>query len=616
MSLSQAEKKLLDYLEKRIHPIRLAEELMSFPVKTVQTEETIEHAGEILTRYNINVLPVMEDGRLAGLISRQIIEKAAFHGFKESPVRDYMNTEFATVNLRTPLPKVQSLIVGNNQRFLPVLEKGKLVGAITRTDLLRWLYSRSDQLSASLTEPDFFSVEPRKRGIQKVMEERLPGEVLNLLKDIGKIGQELDLQTYAVGGFVRDLLLRNENFDIDVVVEGDGINLARALAKVTRGDLRVHKKFGTATLILPSGYRLDLATARLEYYDHPAALPRVEHGSIKLDLYRRDFTVNALAIHLNPHHFGELIDFFGGQKDLKERVIRVLHNLSLVEDPTRVFRALRFEQRIGFQIAKQTHMLIENATRMQLFGRLSGRRLFRELVLCLTEEKPWPVLKRLADYGLLTLFHPSLKADRTLEMRFQKLEGVLSWYRLLFTGEKSEAWEVAFLILLDSLAEKEAEGLLDRFSLPEKFRLHFMQRRQMALHVVGRLSHSPALGRSDLYFLLSQLPTDFLLYAMAKADSEPAKKAFSLYFTELKRIRVSLTGQDLKRMGLVPGPVYTEILRALHRARLDGKLANRQEEIEFVQKKYTSQPKREERRKRNLLPKKAGKEKQEEVSTG
>jgi tRNA nucleotidyltransferase (CCA-adding enzyme) len=167
---------------------------------------------------------------------------------------------------------------------------------------------------------------------------------------------------------------------------------------------------------------------------------------------------------------------------------------------------------------------------------------------------------------------------------------------------------VAFLILLDSLAEKEVEGLLDRFSLPEKFRLHFMQRRQMALHVVGRLSHSPALGRSDLYFLLSQLPTDFLLYAMAKADSEPAKKAFSLYFTELKRIKVSLTGQDLKRMGLVPGPVYTEILRALHRARLDGKLANRQEEIEFVQKKYTSQPKREERRKRDPSARRAEKE--------
>ena len=167
----------------------------------------------------------------------------------------------------------------------------------------------------------------------------------------------------------------------------------------------MHKKFGTATLIFPQGYRLDVATARLEYYDHPAALPRVEHSSIKLDLYRRDFTVNTLAIHLQPDHFGELIDFFGAQRDIKERVIRVLHNLSFVEDPTRIFRALRFEQRIGFQIAKHTQMLMENAVRMELFGRLSGRRLFRELVLCLSEEKPLAVIKRLGDYGLLKFFH-------------------------------------------------------------------------------------------------------------------------------------------------------------------------------------------------------------------
>jgi tRNA nucleotidyltransferase (CCA-adding enzyme) len=274
---------------------------MSAPVKTVKTQETIGHAGELLTRYNINVLPVMEDGRVAGLITRQVAEKAAFHGFKESPVGDYMTAEFATVSPQTPLARVQDLVVGGNQRFLPVLEKGRLVGGITRTDLLRWLYTRSNQLSpSSLAEPDFPSLEPRKRAIVKIMEERLPQGVMDLLKNIGQKASALGLQAYAVGGFVRDLLLRNENFDIDLVVEGDGIRLARALAEEGRGELRVHKRFGTATLQLTDRSRLDLATARLEYYEHPAALPRVEHSSIKLDLYRRDFTVNALAIHRTP----------------------------------------------------------------------------------------------------------------------------------------------------------------------------------------------------------------------------------------------------------------------------------------------------------------------------
>jgi len=591
MNLPQVEENLLRYLNHKISPVRRARELMSYPVKTVEANETIARAGELLTRYNINVLPVVEDGRIAGLISRQVIEKATFHGFKDSPVRDYMSSEFARVTPRTPLSKIQDLIVGNNQRFLPVLEKKKLVGAITRTDLLRWLHASANRPPRSLAEQDALLAEPRKRWILQLIEERLPSEVFDLLKGIGRKADELGFQAYAVGGFVRDLILRHKNFDIDVVVEGNGIRLARALARERRCAFKVHEKFGTATLIFPQGFRLDVATARLEYYDHPAALPRVEHSSLKLDLYRRDFTVNALAIHLHPDHFGELIDFFGGQKDIKERVIRVLHNLSFVEDPTRIFRALRFEQRIGFQIAKHTQMLMENAARMELFGRLSGKRLFRELVLCLSEEKPFAITKRLADYGLLRIFHPKLKPDRPLENLFKRLESVLSWYKLLFTGEKYERWLVVFLGLVDPLSEKEIQEMSTRLSLPEKFRVTFLQRRRMSIQVVNRISHSVSMDRSNLYFLLKPLPTDFLLYAMGKTESEEVKKAISLYFTGLKNTKISLSGKDLGRMGFIPGPIYAEILQTILRAKLDGKLSSRQEEIDFVLKSFAKHEK-------------------------
>ena len=586
MSLHQVEEKLLQVLEGQITSVKKARDLMSFPVKTMEAQESIERAGELLTRYNINVLPVVDDGKVVGLISRQVVEKASFHGFKDSPVKDYMTSEFATVTPRTPLSKIQDLIVGNNQRFLPVTEKEKLVGAITRTDLLRWLYATTNRTPDSLVEKDFFSAQPRKKWVLQLMDELLPPEMLDLLQTIGRKANELGFQAYAVGGFVRDLILRSENFDMDIVVEGEGIRLAEVLAREKKGELKVHKKFGTATLVFPQGYRLDVATARLEYYDHPAALPRVEHSSIKLDLYRRDFTVNTLAIHLQPDHFGELIDFFGAQKDIKERVIRVLHNLSFVEDPTRIFRALRFEQRIGFQIAKHTQMLMENAVRMELFGRLSGRRLFRELVLCLSEERSFAVIKRLGDYGLLKFFHPKLKIDRTMEPLFQRLEKVVAWHNLLFTGERYERWLVAFLGLVDRLAEKEIQELLTRLSFPEKLRATLIQRRRAAIQVVQRLSHSPAMRRSDLFLLLDSLPTEFLLYAMGKTESEGVKKAISLYFTGLKSTKVSLGGKDLRRMGYIPGPIYSEILRALLRARLDQKLHNRQEEIEFVQQKF------------------------------
>ena len=591
-TLKEVEEKLLAVLAKQVHPIQRARELMSFPVKTVPVQETIERAREMLTRYNINVLPVMQNGSLTGLISRQVIEKAVFHGFKDSPVREYMTSEFSTVHPRTPLSRIQALIVGNNQRFLPVVEKGKLVGAITRTDLLRWIYLSSTRSPNILLKEEEMLAEPRKKWVFKMMEEQLPHPILALLRKIGKRAEESGCQAYAVGGFVRDLILRKDNLDIDVVIEGDGISLARSLAQDENCNLKIHKRFGTATLTFPTGYRVDVATARLEYYDHPAALPQVEHSSIKLDLYRRDFTVNALAIHLHPDHFGELIDFFGSQRDLKERTIRVLHNLSFVEDPTRILRALRFEQRFGFQLAKHTHMLMENAVRRKLLDQLSGKRLFREFVLCLSEDRPFSVIRRLEDYGLLRIFHPRLKTDRAMEDRFQRLGEVLSWYQLLFIGEKFEKWLVAFLGLVHGLAEKEIQELLERFSVPEKLQRHILLSRRKTIEVIHRLSHGANTKRSNLYFLLHSLPTDFLLYSMGGTASQEVKKAISLYFTELKRVRISLRGRDLKRLGLVPGPIYTEILHSLLHEKLDQRLASRQEELKFVRQRFlqTSKP--------------------------
>ena len=586
LNLTQVEEKLLNLLEGKISPVRRAKDLMTYPVKTIDARETIEKTGEILTRYNVNVLPVTAEEKVVGLISRQVVEKAAFHGFKDSPVGDYMTSEFAAVQPHTPLSKVQDLVVGNNQRFLPVMEKDRLVGAITRTDLLRWLYVSSGRTPQAMVEQDFSALRPRKREILQLMSERLPGDVLHLLKAIGRKGQELGFQVYAVGGFVRDLILRAENYDIDLVVEGDGISLGQAIAAEGRGKIRIHKKFGTATLTLPSQYRLDIATARLEYYDYPAALPRVEHSSIKLDLYRRDFTVNALAIHLNPKHFGAQIDFFGGQRDLKERVIRVLHNLSFVEDPTRIFRALRFEQRFHFQIAKHTQQLMENAVRLGLFGRLSGRRLFRELALCLAEERPFAVMKRMRDFELLKFLHPRLKPDRGMEALFQRLESVISWYNLLFIGEAYERWRVPFLGLADGLGEKEIQELLKRLAFSETFLRSFLQHRTAAHQIIQQLTSSPSLPRSELYFLLHPLPTDFLLYAMARTESGDVKKAISLYFTEMKRLRTFLGGKDLKKMGFPPGPLYHEILQALLRERLDGRIHTAVAEAAFVREKY------------------------------
>ena len=242
----------------------------------------------------------------------------------------------------------------------------------------------------------------------------------------------LHFNAYAVGRICERHFALPRNLDIDVVIEGDGIEFARTLATSLGGRVRAHEAFRTAVVVLPDGKKIDVATARLEYYRSPAALPTVERGSIKLDLYRRDFTINTLAIKLNPEGFGTLIDFFGAQKDLKQKVIRVLHNLSFVEDPTRVFRAIRFEQRFGFRIGKLTSGLIENAVKMDFFKDLSGRRLFSELRQILEEEKPILALGRINEYNLLKLIHPKIVFDQALKRLLNSVEKVITWYNLLF----------------------------------------------------------------------------------------------------------------------------------------------------------------------------------------
>ena len=208
------------------------------------------------------------------------------------------------------------------------------------------------------------------------MEERLSDETLKKLEDMGNLADQLGYHAYLVGGFVRDMVLRDENYDIDIVIEGDGIIFAEEMSKRFGVKMRTHKEFATAKIIYPDGFKIDIASARLEYYKAPAALPVVEHSSLKLDLHRRDFTINTLAISLNKNTFGELIDFFGAQRDIKEKTIRVLHSLSFVEDPTRILRAIRFEQRFGFKIGNDINGRLPSHGRTR--GNLGAVESFRQ----------------------------------------------------------------------------------------------------------------------------------------------------------------------------------------------------------------------------------------------
>lgn len=584
MTMIQVEYKLKEILNIFIKPIKIAKDIMSFPAKSIDASASLKMAGEFMTRYNINALPVLEADRLVGIITRQIIEKATFHGLKDVPVREYMISEFATVRTHTPWVEIQKLIIENNQRFLPVIEGGKVVGVITRTDLLRILHADLSEEPRYLYDTQY-DLSLKKRTITKLMEEFLPEHVIRILKQAGAVAEDLKIHAYAVGGFVRDLLLRNENLDIDIVVEGDGIRFARKFASQYGCKSTYHKQFGTAVINLPSGIKVDVASARLEYYERPAALPQVEMSSIKLDLYRRDFTINTLAIRLNHHSFGELIDFFGAKRDIKDKTIRVLHNLSFVEDPTRVFRAIRFEQRFGFQLSKLTVNLIENAVKMDFFNNLSGRRLFNELILILEEEKVVPLIKRLSDFNLMRLIHPRIIFNGHMRDILERIDNVISWFKLLFLDEKYDQWIVYFGGIIDELKRNETKTVIEKLSLTRDETQKISILKEKVPEILYKIS-SPGIKSSRMYHLLDPLPIEAQFYLMAKTTSENTRKAISHYFTHLKQVKVDLKGDDLISLGLKPGKIFKRILDETLDAKLDGKLRNKEDEIRFVKENF------------------------------
>ena len=593
MTLIDAHDRLVKVLKEMVRPRRVARDVMVYPVKTIEPERTLEEAGEMLTRYNLAILPVLHEGHVVGLISKQVVERAFHHGLQGSPVKEYMTTEFPTVAPDTSFSRIQELIIGQNQSLLPVLEKDRLVGTISVGDVMRVL---QEEMLKSVKGPPTLESQPlhaRKKMISKLMQERFPERVHDLLMEFGRIGDELGYSVYAVGGFVRDLLMRVENFDVDIVVEGDGIRLAEEFEKKFPCRIRTHKKFGTAVILFPDGLKVDVATARLEVYDSPAALPTVERGSTKMDLHRRDFTINTLAIQLNPKAFGELIDSFGGVRDIKEKVVRVLHNLSFVEDPTRVFRAIRFEQRLGFQIGKHTQNLMRNAVKMGFMDRLSGGRILSELILILQEGNPIPALKRMRDFNLFHFLHPHLKCDEEVENLFEQIHHVVSWFDLLFLDERYERWFIYFYGLIDFLKEGEIHEICQRLAMNDKIRGKVVEGKRQAdqslLQLFSWINSEFQPKRSEIYAALDPLPTEAKLFMMAKTTQMMTRRYISLYFTQLKDTKPLLKGRDLVQMGIKPGPSIRKRLADLLKARLDEQVITRQDEMEYLSKGHGSE---------------------------
>jgi len=583
-ALPQLKRKLIDTLYLKVHS-RLASALMSSPAYTIAENNSISDAETLLNKYNINALVVTQNienkEQLMGIISRQVVQKALHHNLEKVDVREYMSSELESISSDADLATIQERWIGSQQRLLPVIDKGNVVGVITRTDLFNVLINHTGVLPDQSRENTYASARTRK--VTQIMQERLPERILTILKDIGEIAESMSCNTFLVGGFVRDLLLSRKNEDIDIVVEGDGIQFAKQYAKKARARVHAHEKFGTAVVIFPDRFKVDVATARTEHYASPAAMPTVEQSSIKLDLYRRDFTINTLVIQLNGDKFGTLIDFFGAYQDIKEKVVRVLHNLSMVEDPSRVFRAIRFEQRFGFQIGKLTDHLVKNAVRMNFVKQLGGRRVFTELRLILQEDDPMPAVRRMQEYGILQMIHEDIHFNPKMIKRFGTIKKVLAWHELQFIDTSYLKWAVYFMGLTHDLPSEINLKICQYFDIASQYHSMLCKEKTKALRILRALESSKELVKnSELYHSLKHFKIEVLLYMMATASKKIVIRQLSNYYSHLKYVKPYISGKDLKEMGLPPGPFFSQILSDVLNARLDGMLETREDEVEYV----------------------------------
>jgi len=309
----------------------------------------------------------------------------------------------------------------------------------------------------------------------------------------------------------------------------------------------------------------------------------VETSSIKKDLYRRDFTINTLAIMLNPEQFGKLLDFFGGQRDIKEKTLRILHNLSFIEDPTRAFRAIRFSERFGFTISKHTVNLIKTAVRINLFDKLSGARMYDELNLLFTETEPLNAVRRLSRFDLLKFIHKKLAITQTLKETFEAIQETVAWFNLLFFEEELNKSHLFLMALLDELTTVERGEALQRLYVPPAARKEILNGIEQSEKVLDSLRGN---SEKEIYYTLMPLDVPTILFTMARTRSKEQKKAISLYLTTLRKLKPELTGKDLKQMGYAPGPLFRKILTALLEARLERRIKSREEERHFVKKAF------------------------------
>ena len=555
LGLEEAKTKILgDLAGAELEP-RRARDVMSTPARAVGPDDTVRDAMVLCQRHGQSGVFVTDGARVVGAVSREDLDKAIGHDLAHAPVRGIMSGRVQSASEDTTLAELQTRVAAAEDGRVAVLRDDVLVGVVTRSDLLRALEGG---------EPD--TEEPSESLATALVELTPLRPVFDAVAALGERAEGI----YLVGGTVRDILLGEESFDVDIAVEGDAIALARDLAAALGGRMTPHAKFGTAVVQYGDGERIDVVTTRTEFYDSPGALPTVERAGLREDLFRRDFTLNAMAVSLKPADFGRLVDPFGGREDLEARVLRVLHNLSFIDDPTRIFRAIRYEARYGLRLEEHSARLARGTIDMGLVGDLSSARLRDELVALLEDPGATGGILRLGKLGVDRAIHPHLRADTEGAELFERARTLRDEL-----GVDVPAWRVGIASIARELSSDEAYDWLLRLKLRRRDVDRIAGAIRIAPLIVERIE-TEDLDASQVVALADAYAPDAPLLALAREDRPELRD----YFTRLRDVRLEIGGGDLAELGLSESPRVGEVLGELRRKKLNGELDGRESELD------------------------------------
>jgi tRNA nucleotidyltransferase (CCA-adding enzyme) len=552
-SLAEAREQLFAGAEGAVRQPLAAADVMSSPPRTVTPDETVASAMVACQRHRQSGILVTEDERLAGVVAREDLDKAIGHGLSHAPVKGIMSSRVAVAAEDTPLGDLHRLLSGAPGGRIAVMRDDRIVGVVTRSDLVHEAARAEEAAEAPSLADELNRLERLRPAFEA----------------IAAVSEGYD-GVYLVGGTVRDILLGERSFDVDIAVEGDAISFAAAVAEALGGRCHPHERFGSAVVLYGDRERIDVVTARTEFYEEPAALPMVEHASIREDLFRRDFTINAMAVSLKGEDFGRLVDPFGGRRDLDEGTIRVLHNLSFIDDPTRIFRAVRYEARYGFRMDAQTERLAHSCIELGLVGDLSSARLRDELVALLEEPAAPRAIVRLGELGADRAIHPHLAADDEAAALFERLRELRDSH-----GLEVPDWRLGVAALARRFSPDEVYGWLERLKVRRRDAERIASAVTVGPRLVERLGDG-GLPPAEVVRIAEPYAPDAPLFALGLADLEPLHD----YFRRLRKVRLEITGSDLAGLGLRESPRVGEVLEELRRRKLNGQLDGRDSELE------------------------------------